>query len=285
MRREEGFTLVELLVVIVILGVLAGVVVFAVGGSTTKAAASACRSDVKNVEDALEAWRAQNNGSYPSNGTAGQTQLTTGSSALLRSWPHSSQYTIALDATVAGQVMVTLPGGSAINADDPSDPCSSAGTSVAAGTGATGATGATGSTGATGATGGAGGSAVVVSNGVTATPSVNGATSAYYGEVDLALTNPAPMSDLSVTIKVAKTPGVSYHGQYTNFWGGTVNMGNTTGSSTIDYTFVANTSIVAGSWTIAAQYNGTGTPRVTTGDTWTVTSTSGGVTSTLNGTF
>ena len=43
---EKGFTLVELLVVIVILGVLAAVVVFAVGGITNTSKASACSIEV-----------------------------------------------------------------------------------------------------------------------------------------------------------------------------------------------------------------------------------------------
>jgi hypothetical protein len=34
-----------------------------------------------------------------------------------------------------------------------------------------------------------------------------------------------------------------------------------------------------------AQYSGGGQPHYTSGDTWSVVSTSGGVTSTLNGTF
>ena len=42
---EKGFTLVELLVVIVILGILAAVVVFAVGGTTDKAQTSSCEAE------------------------------------------------------------------------------------------------------------------------------------------------------------------------------------------------------------------------------------------------
>jgi general secretion pathway protein G len=62
-KSEGGFTLVELLVVIVILGILAAVAVFAVGGITDKGHESACKADVKSVEVASEAYFAQN-GSY-----------------------------------------------------------------------------------------------------------------------------------------------------------------------------------------------------------------------------
>jgi len=51
---EEGFTLVELLIVIVILGVLSAVVVFSVVGVSNKSTTSACKSDAKSVETASE---------------------------------------------------------------------------------------------------------------------------------------------------------------------------------------------------------------------------------------
>lgn len=67
-----GFTLVELLIVVVILGVLAGIVVFAVGGLTTNSVQAACKSDYKSVEVAVETFKAQE-GIYP---TAGQNGIT-----------------------------------------------------------------------------------------------------------------------------------------------------------------------------------------------------------------
>ena len=62
-KQDKGFTLVELLIVIVILGILATVTVFAVTGITTRGKASACVSDVKTIQTAEEAYNA-NNGSY-----------------------------------------------------------------------------------------------------------------------------------------------------------------------------------------------------------------------------
>lgn len=63
--EESGFTLIELMIVIVILGVLAGIVIFAVGGITDNGNVAACKSDVKTVSVAVEAFKAKN-GSYPS---------------------------------------------------------------------------------------------------------------------------------------------------------------------------------------------------------------------------
>jgi prepilin-type N-terminal cleavage/methylation domain-containing protein len=62
-ENESGFTLVELLIVIVILGVLAGIVVFSVAGITSRGKTEACKSTVSTVQVAGEAYYAKN-GSY-----------------------------------------------------------------------------------------------------------------------------------------------------------------------------------------------------------------------------
>ena len=62
-KQDKGFTLVELLIVIVILGILATVTVFAVTGITTRGKDSACKSDMKVIQVAEEANNA-NTGSY-----------------------------------------------------------------------------------------------------------------------------------------------------------------------------------------------------------------------------
>jgi general secretion pathway protein G len=63
-NEDKGFTLVELLIVIVILGILATVTVFAVRGITTQGKTTACAADKKTIEVAAESYMAQK-GSYP----------------------------------------------------------------------------------------------------------------------------------------------------------------------------------------------------------------------------
>ena len=63
-KRDKGFTLVELLIVIVILGVLSTVTVFAVSGITSRGEDARCDADKRTVEVAAEAYYAEN-GAWP----------------------------------------------------------------------------------------------------------------------------------------------------------------------------------------------------------------------------
>ena len=65
MRSEKGFTLIELLVVIGILAAIAGVVTLAVGRFIGAGTCQACEVDRHNVQTAIVAYAAQNDGSYP----------------------------------------------------------------------------------------------------------------------------------------------------------------------------------------------------------------------------
>jgi hypothetical protein len=101
----------------VILGILAATVIFALSGTTSSAASSACNTDVKTVETALEAFHnspsnTADSGNYPNASTgspSGNSQMLAPASSnyggpYLRSWPSSTHYTIALGSS--GHVLV-----------------------------------------------------------------------------------------------------------------------------------------------------------------------------------
>ena len=64
-KQDKGFTLVELLIVIVILGILATVTVFAVRGITDKGQENACDVEGRTLSTAIEAYYADNDQADP----------------------------------------------------------------------------------------------------------------------------------------------------------------------------------------------------------------------------
>src|SRR3954454_9656958 len=129
-REEGGFTLIELMIVIVILGILAGIVLFAVGGITDRGTQAACKTDVSTIKTAVEAYKAKTGG-YPDNlvpqltDPAGNTQFLkwdssfTGTTSASDAGPgmirDGQGYTIEYQGSsgpTAGEVWVAASGGS-----------------------------------------------------------------------------------------------------------------------------------------------------------------------------
>ena len=91
MRKEKGFTLIELMVVIVIIAILAAVAFPNFMGATEKARESAVTSAVKALQTSLEMYAVDNNGSYPSTGTDSDPNALTAISEYLpnRKFPNN----------------------------------------------------------------------------------------------------------------------------------------------------------------------------------------------------
>jgi len=74
-KQSRGFTIVELLIVIVVIGILAGLVITTYNGIQQKARNTERTTDLKTFQSQLEAYYA-NNGFYPSSADLGGTGST-----------------------------------------------------------------------------------------------------------------------------------------------------------------------------------------------------------------
>ena len=66
-NKESGFTIVELLIVIVIIGILAALVIVAYTGIQTRARDAKSQTDAQAILKKAEAYAADSNGTYPAN--------------------------------------------------------------------------------------------------------------------------------------------------------------------------------------------------------------------------
>jgi len=85
MRNEKGFTLLEIMVVLVIIGVLAAIVAPRFIDRADEAKIQATQAQIENISQALKMYRLQNS-KYPDSG-AGLNALVTGNKRYLDSIP------------------------------------------------------------------------------------------------------------------------------------------------------------------------------------------------------
>jgi prepilin-type N-terminal cleavage/methylation domain-containing protein len=65
-NKDSGFTIIELLIVIVVIGILAAIVITTYSGIQAKARNAVRQTDIQSIQTQLEAYYSQN-GHYPSN--------------------------------------------------------------------------------------------------------------------------------------------------------------------------------------------------------------------------
>jgi prepilin-type N-terminal cleavage/methylation domain-containing protein len=102
-RSEHGFTLTELLIVIVVMGILAGVVVFAMSGVTNHAKSSACSTEKQTIDTAEDAYYAN-----PTNKSQYGTVAQLKSGGYLKATPAS--YTVTLGAGNTSYTIAAIAG-------------------------------------------------------------------------------------------------------------------------------------------------------------------------------
>ena len=99
-KQDRGFTLVELLIVIVILGILATVTVFAVRGITDRGQKNSCAVDNRTLTTAIEAFYAQNQ-----RDPATIAEMTGGTQPLLTKAP--TNFTLVPRASTVAPIVAT----------------------------------------------------------------------------------------------------------------------------------------------------------------------------------
>ena len=127
---------------------------------------------------------------------------------------------------------------------------------------------------------------VVTGNGgVTLTPVIN-ANSPWYDDEGVRVSNTGAITALSIAITVQNTGGIGFNGQY-NTVGGSITQSHSNTSTAITYQFNLSPgqTLNPGTYLFDAQMGATGTAHPTSGDTFTVTYTTGGLSFTQTGHF
>jgi general secretion pathway protein G len=87
MKRKEAFTLVEILIVVIILGILAAIVIPQFTEASDDARLSALSSDLQTIRAQLELYKMQHGGAYPADLVTALTTAAGGYGPYLTKFP------------------------------------------------------------------------------------------------------------------------------------------------------------------------------------------------------
>jgi prepilin-type N-terminal cleavage/methylation domain-containing protein len=123
--KQQGFTIVELLIVVVVIGILAAIVIVAYNGVTNSARDSGYKSDAQNLAKIAEVVNA-NTGSYPT-GTSTSTLTSSFNSTSTAKIPSNIALTYVTAAPTNADALTAANGTTKTYSVDP---CTSGGVKI-----------------------------------------------------------------------------------------------------------------------------------------------------------